>query len=106
MPTVSTSKVMGNSAGIEPYHAHVYVEKALSGDLVHMTPGLVRRLIARGLWGPQLRAEIIQHEGVLRDCKGVPEDLKRLYRTGWEIRLRDQVDMVVRDFSLREISFC
>lgn len=93
MPTASTSQILGNNECIEPYTSNVYVRRALAGEFTVINKHLVRDLSAIGLWNSTVRNEIVRQRGSVQRIDSVPDDLKRLYRTVWEISQRSLIDM-------------
>eukprot|EP00405_Crypthecodinium_cohnii_P016886 CAMPEP_0206458424 /NCGR_PEP_ID=MMETSP0324_2-20121206/23560_1 /ASSEMBLY_ACC=CAM_ASM_000836 /TAXON_ID=2866 /ORGANISM="Crypthecodinium cohnii, Strain Seligo" /LENGTH=798 /DNA_ID=CAMNT_0053929757 /DNA_START=103 /DNA_END=2499 /DNA_ORIENTATION=+ len=92
MPTASTAQILGNNESFEPYTQNLYVRRVLSGEFVQVNKHLLRDLIARDLWTEDLRSQLIAHNGSIQHMK-VPEDLKELYKTVWEVKQRVIVDM-------------
>ncbi|CDJ44116.1 ribonucleoside-diphosphate reductase, large subunit, putative [Eimeria tenella] len=95
MPTASTSQILGNNEAFEPYTSNIYCRRVLSGEFFVVNPHLLRDLLERGLWTEQLRQQLIAHNGSVQYIAEIPEDLKLLYRTVWEIKQRSIVDMAV-----------
>lgn len=85
MPTASTSQVLGNNESFEPYTSNIYTRRVLAGEFVCVNPHLVKDLIKAGLWNWEIKNAIIGNNGSLEGIKGVSEDLKKLYKTVWEI---------------------
>merc|ERR1719510_56225 len=92
MPTASTAQILGNNESIEPYTQNLYVRRVLSGEFVQVNRHLVQDLIQRGLWTEDLRMQLIAHNGSVQHLQ-VPNDLKELYKTVWEIKQRVVLDM-------------
>jgi len=93
MPTASTSQILGNNECIEPYTSNIYSRRVLSGEFTIINKHLVRDLIALNLWTPELKDQIIGDNGSIQRIESIPEELKELYKTIWEIRQRALVDM-------------
>lgn len=93
MPTASTASLLGNTEGIEPVPALVYKRNVLSGEYVRTSRALVRDLEERGLWTPEVKDRIVASDGSIQAVPGIPEDLKRLHRTVWEIPQRVLLDL-------------
>lgn len=93
MPTASTSQILGNNECIEPYTSNCYVRRVLAGEFMVVNKHLMRDLIALGIWTPELKNELIAHNGSVQKIAGIPDDIKALYKTAWEIKQRDLIDM-------------
>ena len=93
MPTASTSQILGNNECFEPITSNIYVRRVLSGEFALVNKYLVRDLIEAGLWNQNIRSEIIAHNGSIQAIERIPEELKALYKTVWEIKQRTVVDM-------------
>lgn len=106
MPTVSTSQILGNSPCIEPYSHNIMVRRALAGDFVQVNSHLVRDLIELGLWNEEFKQDLIRHNGSVQELD-IPKELKALYKTVWEISVKDLIDMNVdrAAFVCQSISF-
>jgi ribonucleoside-diphosphate reductase alpha chain len=93
MPTASTAQILGNNECFEPYTSNLYSRRVLSGEYVVVNQHLLRDLMARGLWTSEIRNQIIAHNGSVQNIPEIPDDLKLLYRTAWEIKQRALIDM-------------
>ncbi|KAI0698735.1 putative ribonucleoside-diphosphate reductase large chain [Earliella scabrosa] len=93
MPTATTAYILGNVSGVEPCPSNIITHQVLSGDYTEICPRLVRDLTRRRLWNDDLRLEIIKNHGSVQNISGVPEDLRAIYRTAWEIEPFIIVDM-------------
>ncbi len=93
MPTASTSQILGNSEGTEPYTQNIYVRRTLAGDFICVSQHLVRDLEALNLWSEGIRQQIIAHKGSVQHINEIPSDLKQLYKTVWEIPQRTILDL-------------
>lgn len=93
MPTASTSQILGNNECFEPFTSNIYVRRVLSGEFPIVNKHLVLDLVNRGLWNEHTRNEIISYNGSVQNVECVPDDLKELYRTVWEIPQRKLIDM-------------
>lgn len=93
MPTASTANILDNTEGFEPMPSNIYKRNVLSGEFIRINRHLVRDLIARGLWGEPMKQRIIAAEGSIQDISGIPQDIKELYRTVWEIRQRHIINL-------------
>merc|ERR1719497_250007 len=92
MPTASTAQILGNNESFEPYTQNLYVRRVLSGEFVQVNRHLLRDLVARKLWTEDLRMQLIAHNGSVQ-ALDLPQDLKELYKTVWEIKQRIVLDM-------------
>ncbi|PWV05886.1 putative ribonucleoside-diphosphate reductase large chain [Trypanosoma cruzi] len=95
MPTASTSQILGNNECFEPFTSNIYVRRVLSGEFPVVNKYLVMDLIKRGLWNEEMRNQIIAYNGSVQNIRGIPNDLKELYRVVWEIRQKDLIEMAV-----------
>lgn len=93
MPTASTSQILGNNECFEPYTSNIYTRRVLSGEFVVVNKHLLLDLVNRGLWNNSLKNKIIVANGSIQDIPEIPQDLKELYRTVWEIKQRSLIDM-------------
>lgn len=93
MPTASTSQIMGNNECFEPYTTNIYLRRTLAGEFVVMNKHLVRDLEALGLWSSNLKTEIVRHGGSIQSISSIPDALKAVYRTVWEIPQKSLIDM-------------
>merc|ERR1719454_284671 len=93
MPTASTAQILGNNESFEPYTQNLYVRRVLSGEFVQVNRHLLTDLIERKLWNEDLRQKLIAHNGSVQHLEEVPDDLKELYKTVWEIKQRAVLDM-------------
>eukprot|EP00435_Cladocopium_sp_Y103_P049916 s129_g15.t1 len=92
MPTASTAQILGNNESFEPYTQNLYVRRVLSGEFVQVNRHLLKDLISRGLWTDETRMKLIAHNGSVQDMD-LPQDVKDLYKTVWEIKQRRVLDM-------------
>ncbi|GJV74023.1 ribonucleoside-diphosphate reductase large subunit [Tanacetum coccineum] len=95
MPTASTSQILGNNECFEPYTSNIYSRRVLSGEFVVVNKHLLHDLTEMGLWTPTLKNQIIYEDGSVQKIAEIPEDLKAIYKTVWEIKQRTLVDMAV-----------
>jgi ribonucleoside-diphosphate reductase alpha chain len=93
MPTASTSQILGNNECFEPITSNIYVRRVLSGEFAVVNKYLVNDLISKGLWDQETRSEIIANNGSIQNVKKIPQDLKDLYKTVWEIKQKVVIDM-------------
>ncbi|XP_043525220.1 ribonucleoside-diphosphate reductase large subunit [Frieseomelitta varia] len=85
MPTASTAQILGNNESIEPYTSNIYARRVLSGEFQIVNPHLLRDLTERDLWDENMKNEIIANNGSIQNIERIPDDLKMLYKTVWEI---------------------
>ncbi len=93
MPTASTSQILGNNEAFEPYTSNVYIRRVLSGEFIVVNKHLLHDLVERGLWNESLKQEIMRQNGSVQNIPSVPVDLKELYKTVWEMSMKDIIDM-------------
>jgi len=93
MPTASTSQIMGNNECFEPYTTNIYLRRTLAGEFVVVNKHLVKDLEKLGLWSPAMKTEIIRHGGSVQNIPEIPDELKAVYRTVWEIPQKSLIDM-------------
>jgi ribonucleoside-diphosphate reductase alpha chain len=93
MPTASTSQILGNNECFEPYTSNIYTRRVLSGEFIIVNKHLLRDLVNLGLWTPAMKDKIITANGSVQDIAEIPQELKDLYKTVWEIKMRDIIDM-------------
>jgi ribonucleoside-diphosphate reductase alpha chain len=92
MPTASTSQILGNNEAFEPYTSNIYTRRVLSGEFIVVNKHLLNDLVARGLWNETLKQEIMRENGSVQNLN-IPQDLKELYKTVWEMSMKDIIDM-------------
>ncbi|AMM50771.1 ribonucleoside-diphosphate reductase [Rufibacter sp. DG15C] len=93
MPTASTSQILGNNEGFEPYTSNIYVRRVLSGEFMIVNKHLLNDLIALNLWNDQMKSAIISANGSVQNIPNIPQNIKDLYKTVWEISQRTIIDM-------------
>jgi ribonucleoside-diphosphate reductase subunit M1 len=93
MPTASTAQILGNNESFEPYTSNIYTRRVLSGDFQVVNQHLLKDLSDRGLWNDDLKNEIISQNGSIQKIDHIPDDLKKLYRTVWEIPQKNLINM-------------
>ncbi|MEO8236740.1 MAG: ribonucleoside-diphosphate reductase subunit alpha [Flavobacterium sp.] len=93
MPTASTSQILGNNEAFEPYTSNIYTRRVLSGEFIVVNKHLLHDLVERGLWNETLKQEIMRHNGSVQNIDVIPQDLKDLYKTVWEMSMKDIIDM-------------
>ena len=93
MPTASTSQILGNNECFEPYTSNIYTRRVLSGEFIIVNKYLLRDLVNLGLWTPAMKDKIISANGSVQDTAEIPQEIKDLYKTVWEIKMRNINDM-------------
>lgn len=93
MPTASTSQILGNNECFEPYTTNIYTRRVLSGEFIVVNKHLLKDLITRGLWNENMKNRLIEANGSVQNISGIPNDIKELYKTVWEISQRAIIDM-------------
>jgi ribonucleoside-diphosphate reductase alpha chain/ribonucleoside-diphosphate reductase subunit M1 len=93
MPTASTASIMGNVEAFEPFHSNIFSRRVLAGEFAVINKYMLRDLCERGLWTTEIRNQIMAHRGSIQDVPEIPDDLKALYKTVWEIKQRHVIDM-------------
>ncbi|KXO00489.1 ribonucleoside-diphosphate reductase [Aequorivita aquimaris] len=93
MPTASTSQILGNNEAFEPYTSNIYTRRVLSGEFIVVNQHLLKDLVELGLWNEDLKEEIMRANGSIQDVEIIPQELKELYKTVWELSMKDIIDM-------------
>jgi ribonucleoside-diphosphate reductase alpha chain len=93
MPTASTSQILGNNEAFEPYTSNLYTRRVLSGEFIVVNKHLLHDLVERGLWNETLKQQIMRENGSVQNIDVIPQDLKELYKTVWEMSMKDIIDM-------------
>lgn len=92
-PTASTSQILGNNECFEPYTSNIYARRTLSGTFTIVNKFLIKDLIKLGLWNDNLRKRIILADGSIQNIQEIPQKIKDIYKTVWEIKMKDVIDM-------------
>jgi ribonucleoside-diphosphate reductase alpha chain len=93
MPTASTSQILGNNEAFEPYTSNIYTRRVLSGEFIVVNKHLLEDLVNLGLWNNDLKNAIMRANGSIQNIDGIPQDLKELYKTVYELSMKDIIDM-------------
>jgi len=93
MPTASTSQILGNNECFEPYTSNIYTRRVLSGEFIVVNKHLLEDLVQLGLWNEDLKQELMRANGSVQQIDALPEDIKELYKTVWELSMKDIIDM-------------
>jgi ribonucleoside-diphosphate reductase alpha chain len=93
MPTASTSQILGNNEAFEPYTSNIYTRRVLSGEFIVVNKHLLEDLVELGLWNNEMKEEIMRANGSIQHIDVIPQELKELYKTVWEMSMKDIIDM-------------
>jgi ribonucleoside-diphosphate reductase alpha subunit len=93
MPTASTSQILGNNECFEPFTSNLYSRRVLSGEFMVVNKYLVEDLVAKGLWTSEVRTQIIANNGSIQGMTELPEDIRELYKTVWEIPMKTLINL-------------
>jgi len=93
MPTASTSQILGNNECFEPYTSNIYSRRVLAGEFQVVNPWLLRDLVDMGLWSDHMKNRIIAEGGSIQRIPNIPDEIKALYKTVWEISQRSIIEM-------------
>ena len=93
MPTASTSQILGNNECFEPYTSNIYSRRVLSGEFIIINKHLLKDLVQLGLWNNDMKNSIIAANGSVQHIDNIPAEIKELYKTVWEIKQRNLIDM-------------
>ncbi|MGC3948467.1 MAG: ribonucleoside-diphosphate reductase subunit alpha [Chryseolinea sp.] len=93
MPTASTSQILGNNECFEPYTSNIYTRRTLSGEFIIANKHLMRDLMSLGLWSETMRQKLIASNGSVQNIPEIPQNIKDIYRTVWEISQKAIIDM-------------
>jgi len=93
MPTASTSQILGNNECFEPYTSNIYTRRVLSGEFIVVNKHLLEDLVSLGLWNENMKQELMRANGSIQHIDNIPADIKELYKTVWELSMKDIIDM-------------
>ncbi|WP_046745689.1 ribonucleoside-diphosphate reductase subunit alpha [Kordia zhangzhouensis] len=93
MPTASTSQILGNNECFEPYTSNIYTRRVLSGEFIVVNKHLLEDLVNLGLWTEDLKQELMRANGSIQHIEEIPQNIKDLYKTVWELSMKDIIDM-------------
>jgi len=93
MPTASTSQILGVNECFEPYSSNLYIRRVKAGEFIMTNPHLISDLTDRGLWTPAIRNQVMRDSGSVQNVAVIPDRLKELYKTVWEMKMKDVIDM-------------
>ena len=95
MPTASTSQILGNNECIEPYTSNIYLRRTMAGEFVIVNKHLINDLLQTGLWNDTMKNRIVRDQGSIQNIPEIPDNIKLLYKTAWEIKQKSIVDQAV-----------
>ena len=95
MPTASTAQILGNYECFEPLMSNIYTRRVLSGEYMVINDYLVQDLISLNLWTTELKDKIIENDGSVQNIDEIPNVLKNIYKTVWELKQKNIIDMAV-----------
>ncbi|GMN06579.1 ribonucleoside-diphosphate reductase subunit alpha [Croceitalea sp. MTPC5] len=93
MPTASTSQILGNNECFEPYTSNIYTRRVLSGEFIVVNKHLLEDLVNLGLWNENMKQELMRANGSIQHIQTIPQDIRDLYKTVWELSMKDIIDM-------------
>jgi ribonucleoside-diphosphate reductase alpha chain len=93
MPTASTSQILGNNECFEPYTSNIYNRRTLSGEYIVVNKHLLKDLIGLGIWDNEMKHHLMAANGSVQEIPGIPQELKDLYKTVWEISQKAIIDL-------------
>ena len=92
MPTASTAQIMGNCESFEPYHSNIFIRETLAGEFIVVNKNLIKDLIKENIWSEDIRKKIIIDNGSIQNIQEIPQKYKNIYKTAFEIKMRDIID--------------
>ena len=95
MPTASTSQILGNNECIEPYTSNLYLRRTLAGEFLVVNKHLLKELMELGLWNKDMKDKLMFYKGSVMNIPEIPEDVKSLFKTTWEIKQKVIIDQAV-----------
>ncbi len=93
MPTASTSQILGNNEAFEPYTSNIYTRRVLSGEFIVVNKHLLEDLVRLNLWNEDVKDAIMRANGSIQNIDIIPDEIKELYKTVWELSMKDIIDM-------------
>jgi ribonucleoside-diphosphate reductase alpha chain len=93
MPTASTAQILGNNECFEPYTSNVYTRRVLSGEFIIVNKHLLRDLVKEGIWNDTMRQKLMASNGSIQDIPEIPQELKDLYKTAWELSQKAIIEL-------------
>lgn len=89
----NTASILGNEASCEAQTSNLYVRRVISGEFIIVNKYLVKELVKLGLWNDSLKSKIMGQNGSIQNIPEIPTNLKEIFKTVWEIKQRDVIDM-------------
>ncbi len=93
MPTASTSQILGNNECFEPYTSNIYTRRVLSGEFIVVNKHLLEDLVELGMWNENMKQELMRANGSIQHIETIPQEIRELYKTVWELSMKDIIDM-------------
>ncbi|MDV7137455.1 ribonucleoside-diphosphate reductase subunit alpha [Maribacter sp. TH_r10] len=93
MPTASTSQILGNNECFEPYTSNIYTRRVLSGEFIVVNKHLLEDLVNLGMWNENMKQELMRANGSIQHIETIPQEIRDLYKTVWELSMKDIIDM-------------
>jgi len=93
MPTASTSQILGNNECFEPFTSNMYTRRTIAGDFIVVNKYLMEECRRRGIWNKELKNNIMIHNGSIQYVEGIPEDIRSIYKTVWEIKQKNVIQL-------------
>ncbi|MEN9395185.1 MAG: hypothetical protein RL362_1406 [Bacteroidota bacterium] len=93
MPTASTAQILGNNECFEPYTSNIYTRRVLAGEYIIVNKHLLKDLVSLGVWNEDVKNKLIANNGSVQNIAEVPDNLKALYKTAWELSQKAIIDM-------------
>tara|TARA_B100000787_G_scaffold170253_1_gene165261 strand:- start:2603 stop:4690 length:2088 start_codon:yes stop_codon:yes gene_type:complete len=95
MPTASTSQIQGNTEEVVVPHSNLFSRRTLAGNFLVVNRILVFKLMQRGLWTKTMQQQLLKNRGSVQDIEGMPDDIKEIFKTIWETKMKDFIDHAV-----------
>jgi len=93
MPTASTASILGNEASCEAQTSNLYLRRVISGEFIIVNKYLVKELVKLGIWNDNIKTKIMNQNGSIQNIPEIPTSLKEIYKTVWEIKQKDVIDL-------------
>lgn len=93
MPTASTSQILGNTECFEPCTTNIYTRRVMSGEYIIVNKYLMNDLMKLNLWNKNMKNKIMENKGSIQNIEEIPKDIKELYKTVWEMKMKSLIDM-------------
>ena len=95
MPTASTSQILGNNECFEPFTSNIYVRRTIAGDFMVINQYLIQDLVDLKLWDKDMKDKLIYYNGSIQLIDEIPDKIKRLYKTAWELKQKSLIDQAI-----------